>query len=91
VFNGHPVPSRTTILRAARPAILVVVCLIGGGAAYLMIGRETKTAQTQPWPPGFFELLDCTYTASMDGTKELDRKIKQQYFTTNPSRKMGDI
>jgi hypothetical protein len=51
----------------------------GIGAVYLMLGPGKKVEEvTEAWPPGFSELLDCTFTASLDGTRELELTESQQ-------------
>jgi len=58
-------------------AILALICLVGagGGLYYWTFGRGENAEQAAaqpPWSPGFYELLDCQFTTSLDGTKEMN-------------------
>jgi hypothetical protein len=60
-------PSKTRYLWLTLWACLAV------GTAYLVFRPPTKTDDAEEvWPNGFADLLDCEYTGSLDGTKELD-------------------
>ena len=62
-----PQKRRTSVI-----TIVVLICLVGA-IVYVWSGGHERTAQQAgPWPPGFSELLDCTSTVSLDGTKELE-------------------
>ena len=62
-----PQKRRTSVI-----TIVVLICLAGAIVYVLSGGLERTAQQTDPWPPGFSELFDCTSTASLDGTKELE-------------------
>jgi len=54
-------------------SVLFLLCLVGAGI-YWMFGRggDAKQTAAEPWPAGWFDLLDCSYTVSFDGMKELN-------------------
>ena len=55
-----------------RGALLLAACLIGG-IIYWAFGRGENAKQpTVTGPPGWYDLLDCSSTVSLDGTKELE-------------------
>jgi hypothetical protein len=53
-------------------SVLLLVCILAGVGYWIFSALTSNTPQPEPWPPGFEELIDCSYTASLDGTKELE-------------------
>jgi len=52
-------------------SVLLLICLVGAGLYWAFrnhSGNQTKDSL----PPGWYDLLDCSYTVSLDGTKELN-------------------
>ena len=56
--------------RKPRGRIAAAICALGI-IGYLMFWRIEVRAPQKPWPPGYAELINCSYATSLDGTKEL--------------------
>lgn len=57
------------------PAFVILALVAGIALGYFFFAdheRAKEETAKADWPSGFAELLDCTYTTSFDGTKELE-------------------
>jgi hypothetical protein len=73
-------------------SLLLLGCIIAGGAGgiYWAVSAWDKSRQElDPWPLGWEELLDCSYTASIDGTKELNLFDNHRAVLYDKSTKEG--
>ena len=72
----------------ARYRWLVVIVVAAAGAVYLIFirGEDAKQA-TEPGPAGWYELLDCSYTVSLDGSKELNLFQNQRAVMYDKAKK----
>lgn len=52
--------------------ILALTCLAGAALYWVFVGGDDAKQTTVSEPLGWSDLLDCSYTVSLDGTKELD-------------------
>jgi hypothetical protein len=53
-------------------SVLLLVCIVAGVGYWIFSAWTNKPGQPEPWPPGFEDLIDCSYTSNLDGTKELN-------------------
>jgi len=54
-------------------SLIFLGCIVIGGIYWAVSAWSSKPKQeSEPWPPGFEDLIGCSYTASIDGTKELN-------------------
>jgi hypothetical protein len=74
VLRAGEVLARLLSHSKARYLWAVFWAWIGTSAVYMML----KPSKEEVWPPGFYDLVDCTYMVSFDGAKELDLFANQR-------------
>jgi hypothetical protein len=52
--------------------VLLLICLVGAGIYWVFGRNQTDHQAKDTLAPGWYDLLDCSYTVSLDGTKELN-------------------
>jgi hypothetical protein len=67
-LDKAPVPTRQN---TEWGSVLLLGCILAGVGYWIISAWTNKPAQPEPWPVGFEELIDCSSTSSLDGTKEL--------------------
>jgi hypothetical protein len=63
---------------------ILFICI--GAVVYWVFGRNENVEQTTPQPPGWYNLIDCSSTASIDGTKLLDLSDDHQAVMSDVSK-----